>query len=737
MTRFLFDDLLGAVACVALFAALAYASWLAAARLVPPEREPVRVSVRWSAAAVAAAWSMVALFWLLAPVGLFRIGVVLPTVALAALLLHRALPPAFDAGALARADARRLADLARSIGGSFAAWPLGALAGVAAIRFVRGTAAPNLGWDSLTYHLYKAGRWAQLGDLAAQPAPDAWSYYEYFPVTGDLLWAWVMLPLRSDALVTAGGCAVWLALLLGVYATARELGAPERRAALAAGAIGSLPSVLGYLSSGYVDNTVAALFALGALFAIRAWRHGSVTEAPLAAAAFGLMLGAKLTAAAFFLAGIALALAGLLRGAATARAKATTLLVGILFALAGYPAYHRAWVESGSPFHPFPISFGGVVLSEGLEISAVAAESIYGHESLGLESAVAFWPYLLWEPSWSGAFLGPGLGLVSVAVLAVLGLVAALRRPGLRAPALFLLACAVLTAAGFFSGNMEVFRTTLKVTTAGRYLTVGVVAAAMLGAAWAGRIGGALWCLAIVPGVLLAFPRGWAREEAVPDALVAVLLGVALLGLVAALRWGLRHARPAAAAVAVTVVLAAALVVLQPLRRAHRYPLYAATVDSSPLFHMHPLHAAYSSAWPIWKALDDGVSHRVAVVAGWDGIGHNWYRYPLLGGRLQNEVLYVPVTADGAIVDYWRRDELARRANVNAWVARLLAERVEVVVSLAPRTTIEDHWMRRLPGLFEPMVEVPGGFHAAYRFDPEAAVAALSGGSGGSGGAPP
>jgi hypothetical protein len=732
MTRALLADLLGAVTCVALFAALAHGSWLAAARLVPwcPEGGPARVSVRWSAAAVVAAWSMVALFWLLAPFGLFRLWVVLPAVVLAALLLHRSRPPGL--AALARGDAGRLAGLTRSIGGSYAAWPLGALSAVAALRFVRGTAAPNLGWDSLTYHLYKAGRWVQLGDLAAQPAPDAWSYYEYFPVVGDVYWAWVMLPLRSDALVTAAGCVVWLALLLGVYATARELGAPERRAALAAGAIGALPSVLGYLSSGYVDNTVAALFALGSLFAIRAWRHGSVREAPLAAAAFGLMLGAKLTAAFFFVAGVALAVAGLLRGAAAARAKAMALLIGILVALAGYPAYHRAWVERGSPFHPFPISFGGVVLSEGLELSSVAAETIYGREGFGLASPMGFWRYFLWEPSWSGAFLGPGLGLVLVAVLAVPGLIAALRRPGLRTPALFLLACAVLTAAGFLSGNMEVFRTTLKVTTAGRYLTIGVVAAAMLGAAWAGRLGGALWSLAILPGVILAFPRGWAREEAVPDALVAVLLGVAFLGLVAAARWGRGRAGPVAAAVAASVVLVTALLVLQPLRRAHRYSLYAATVDMSPLFHMHPLHAAYSSAWPIWRALDDGVPRRIAVTAGWDGIGHNWYRYPLLGGRLQNRVLYVPVTRDGSIVDYWRRDEVGRRADLGPWLARLVVERVDVVVSLTPRDTIEDHWMRGLPDLFEPMLVVPGDLHAAYRFDADAAYAALTRGGGGS-----
>jgi hypothetical protein len=181
---------------------------------------------------------------------------------------------------------------------------------------------------------------------------------------------------------------------------------------------------------------------------------------------------------------------------------------------------------------------------------------------------------------------------------------------------------------------------------------------------------------------------------------------------------------------AAVVVLALGCAALGSLRAAHRYELWEAAADREVrTFHMHPLHAVYTAAWPIWRELDSGAGggegHRLAVTAGWDGLGHNWYQYPLLGSRLRNRVLYVPVTADGSIVDYRTPEDVARRASLPAWLARLVGERVDHVVSLAPRSTLEDSWMRRLPGLFEPVITTPGGFHVLYRFDRPAAVQAL------------
>jgi hypothetical protein len=717
-----FSDLVGALAATGLGAAVLWTSYLVGARFVPRGEG---VSARWCAAAVAAFWLLTAAFWLLVPFGLFRLPVALVLWLALAALVHRRLAPVLVPRSLLASDLRRVRQAAWGLARSPAGWVLAALALVAAVRLLRGTAEPPLGWDALTYHLYKAGRWVQLGTLAPQPAPDAWSYYEYFPVVGDGYWAWAMLPLRSDALITAMGTAIWGTLLLGTYASAREMGAPPARAALVGGAVGAMPSVLAYLSSGYVDNTVAALFALGTVFVLRVWRRRTVTEAPLAFAALGLMLGAKLTTAAFFALGTVTVAVAVVRSAATARTRRIVLLGCLAAAAAGYPAYQRAWVEQGSPFHPFRIALGDVVLSPGVGAATVLAGEMETWSGFDVPTRAAFWRYFLYLPKLAGSFLNPGPGAVILTALGLVGLVAAFRR-GRRAEAAFLAACGLLMIAGFLSSNMETFRTTLKVTTSGRYVTIGFVAAAVLGAAWSGPIARVLWIAAVVPGLVLAFPTAWVREELPAVARVAAILVAVVAGLLLAAAWWRRRGARALPAVAACLVVVAGIAAVVAVRREYRYPLYAATVDAAdPLFHMHPLHPGYTAAWPIWRALDEGAPHRLAVTAGWDGLGHNWYRYPLLGSGLQNRVLYVPVTADGSIVDYRLREEVARRASYGAWLARLVEERVEYVVSLAPRNTVEDYWMRNAPAIFTPEVTIPGDFHVAYRFDREAALAAL------------
>lgn len=720
----LLTDLARGVAAVLLFGAVAWASYLVAARLVAADAHR---SARLAATAVAACWLLTAAFWLLVPFGGFRLPVALVLFAGLAVALHRLLGRGAEPRARLRRDlshARaRLVAVVRTPSG----WALGGLALVAAVRLLRGTASPPLGWDALTYHLYKAGRWVQLGDLAPQPAPDAWSYYEYFPVVGDALWAWAMLPVSSDTLITAAGFLVWVGLFLGVYAGGRELGATPERAALAGGAVCALPSALPYLSSGYVDNTVAAFFALGALFTIRVWRRGDLREAPLAVGALGLMVGTKLTSAAFFALAVVVVVVAILRSGAAPRTRRLVLLACLAAAVAGYPSYQRAWVEQGSPFHPFRIAFGDLVLSEGVEAAAGLAEEIRSWPGYRLESATAFWHHFFLATKGAGGYLNPGPGGAILVVLGLLGAVVAVRDPRRRLAALFLLACSLLMVAGFLSGNMETFRTTLKVNTAGRYVTIGFVAAAILAASWPGSLARALLGVAVITSAVLALPRGWVAAEVPAVVGVGAVTTAVAAVLAVSLWWWRRTGRWLLPAVAAVLAGVAGLAAVESVRRDHRYAIYEAAADSvDPLFHMHPIHRLYASAWPLWRALDDPSPRRLAVTAGWDGLGHNWYRYPLLGSRLQNRILYVPVTADGGIVDYRESDELARRASFAAWLERLVEAEVDHVVSLAPRTTIEDFWMRQATEIFEPAVAELRGLHVAYRFDRQAALAALA-----------
>jgi hypothetical protein len=158
-----------------------------------------RISVRWATTIAIALWLEVTIFWVLAPWGLFRWQVLLPSL-LGLFILTLAISDGVG-GLLAevRSDLATAAGFLRTQVRGPGGWPLVLLAMVAGARMLRGSGSPPLGWDSITYHLLRAGRWVQDGALVKEIAPDAWSYYEYYPVTGDILWAWAFLPFLATA----------------------------------------------------------------------------------------------------------------------------------------------------------------------------------------------------------------------------------------------------------------------------------------------------------------------------------------------------------------------------------------------------------------------------------------------------------------------------------------------------------------------------------------------------------
>jgi hypothetical protein len=144
-------------------------------------------------------------------------------------------------------------------------------------------------------------------------------------------------------------------------------------------------------------------------------------------------------------------------------------------------------------------------------------------------------------------------------------------------------------------------------------------------------------------------------------------------------------------------------------RATFRYPIYRATVESTPApYDLIPL-APFVVAWQIWSDLDRAEPFRIAYAVGWDNFnGHTAFRYPLLGSRLQNTVLYVPPTGDGEVIDYRERDRLLARLDFRAWVRRLIEQRVEIVVAAVPGVP-KLGWMQSHPNVFVPFSKSPDG----------------------------
>lgn len=708
--------LVGGATTVVLAAALFLFGWSVAVRWLPPD---VRPSVRWSGAAIVSFTFITLLFWLLALMGLFRLAVVVPLAVASAAFAWRSAARATSPKSLLYNDLRAIGGVAREVLRSPAGWVLGAVTLVVAFAVVRGLMAPPLDWDGLTYHLVKAGRFVQVGALVTEQAPDAWQYYEYFPLGGDLQWAWALLPFRDGLLIALVSALQWLGAVVGLYASARELGAGPSRATAVATSIAALPAVVVFLSSSYVDNLTLTFFALGSVFVLRVL-GGAVAEAPFAAAALGCMVGVRVTTLPL------LGLAGLLLPWAIARSrvprrrKTLLLATSLAVTLVGSPSYLRAWWEKGSPLHPLRVVVAGHEISRGEpELERTLADQIWRTPVARPDQPR--WSQLLHAPrqkfGWY-ANLGPGVALLPL--VAAAGTFGLLRRRRWGALAWLLVAAGVMLGA-LWTSEMAVYRVSHWSHTVGRLLLPGLAALALLAAGGSGPRGEKLvaaWlALASALGLVWALPRGFSGAElgGLLAALGVFAFGLAVLGVLVA--WARRGGRPVQVGLAVMLVGTVALASLDRARSRQRYLLYE---DAAQLFgqiyFLHPLQKRYSAAWPIWRELDRREPLRLAVFAGWDGRGHNNYRYPLLGSQLQNEVRYVPITADGSIVNSRDRCQVEDRADRDAWLGRLVDQKIDVVVALAPTIGIESEWVESSPELFELLAIGGENSAVAYRF---------------------
>jgi len=149
----------------------------------------------------------------------------------------------------------------------------------------------------------------------------------------------------------------------------------------------------------------------------------------------------------------------------------------------------------------------------------------------------------------------------------------------------------------------------------------------------------------------------------------------------------------------------------------------------SQLFHSdYTLH--WFAGWRYWVDAADimDVPHqhlRVAVLGGAEQNQDNWFVYPFMGRRLQNEVVYVPPTGTGRLQNYdggqlWT--SLVQSSNYWAWRMRLAKLQISHVMSFRP-ASIELGWMEAHPESFERLAGAAGdwGLFAVRELDGHAA----------------
>jgi len=192
--------------------------------------------------------------------------------------------------------------------------------------------------------------------------------------------------------------------------------------------------------------------------------------------------------------------------------------------------------------------------------------------------------------------------------------------------------------------------------------------------------------------LLLYLPYGWSSTSAGGLALLLVAFGL----IAAVARTILRSIGPGnyrMAALAATGVVA--LLCLGRIRDQLRFELYRSD------FMIHPVHLYWLDAA---RAVDSSAERRrIAITSGPHEDLDNWLVYPFLGRELQNEVLYVPPSRDGAIHHFGRSDanaDYAQSADFTSWENRLRERGVTDVLSFRP-ASLELGWMESHPERFQ------------------------------------
>ncbi len=555
---------------------------------------------------------------------------------------------------------------------------------------------PPIGWDSLTYHAVKSALWVQRGGFAAIDAPGTWALYRDFWGGGEVLVAWAMLPFHDDTLAMAGQAACWLALGLATLVLARELGAREPYASSAAALVLATPTIRLQAATGYVEVVELLFMTSGLAFAVRFARRNRPQDLPFAGAALGLAAGVKFPCAP----PAALALALLVGIALWKRRSLERPLVWVAAAATAAAAGVLPWLgyaiaNSGAPFSPVPINVLGIEL--GRANPETLAHLAHPIPPQTLASAIDQLGTALFR-----GYESPG---AAAAVVALLGIVAIPRLSARGGPGVAIVATVLIASiAEYFSSGLATVRHEWPASSV-RFLLVPLVLGIVLSAA-AQRRGDALGGRAylwLVWGAAAVHFGTYAATSITPACaslvlglgLLAALLVIASRGLAAALP---SRARAAAGVGALAIFLTAGAVAHERARP-----------------EMARVGFVSSPIPPYWLRASRIVDEpdrprRIAVTSGpWVHSG-NWFAYPLLGSRLQNEVTYVALTRDGRVQHFGLPavdEEYARTADYASWLERLGDEGIDLVMSFSP-PSIELGWMEDHPDRFRRLDGDPG-----------------------------
>lgn len=674
-------------------------------RLVPSARTDLRLAT----SGAAAVWLLGVVAYLLLALGQFTpagaVGATLAFALGAGYLLY-------NSEETRRRTARDLS-VVRRFGGvlaqhKFAAFLVVLVGLVAGAHLLRSLVAPPMAWDSLTYRLTRAALWVTQGDVLAYQAPGAWTYYAFFAPLADLLSAWAMLPSHTDLFLPILWGGVWVVCLLAGYSILRQLEVERSTRLFAVLAAGTMPAIRAHIFVAYADNLVLALVLVAVALFIHMERDRALGAGIAAVVLLATAAMVKETPFLFIGAGGLLFLYLLWRDHRD-RAWAALGWVVLGSLLIAGPVVLYKWVMTGSPVYPLGLSLGD------LQIFAPNPEHAERPSMLGVFHEKGNLKPLVWG-GYGDWMRHVNVGVVVPFLLVAGALAAAVRWRQLRhkiCVAVFGLVSVGQIAFFFFKVHGSGFNVA-------RYAAPGLVLLILFVAFWRKAVAWVLLGAALIWHLVLWYPNNWSGADvaALTDFAAASWPFWAAAGLVLLYGLGKRRAVWAgctAAAVAIFVVSLA--VQLEPVRGEHRYEIYDAGGQSESFTNI-PVGGVYGQSYnsaAIWEAMDDPDDPaKIAVTAGWDGSGHNWFVYPFLGRRLQNEIVYAPVAEGGEVITPRLDKRWRREADFEAWYDRLIERDVDYLALLAP-PPLEFDWVRQHPDKFELIATARDARNRVYR----------------------
>lgn len=217
--------------------------------------------------------------------------------------------------------------------------------------------------DGPIYHLFFAERWWKSGSLGLIPIPFGENAATYFPASGDVWFAWLMVGWGGDQLAKVGQ-APFLALAAGaIYAMARLLGAGRSASLIATCAFATSTPLLVFSFEGNVDTIFVAGYALAFYFLMRYRLDGNLSDLILCGLAAGAAWATKPTAAVFVPPLLLAALLIVLTRPGQ-RLRGTLALVLSPLVMVGFWYGRNLWL-AGNPLYPTHLEVGGMTLLRG------------------------------------------------------------------------------------------------------------------------------------------------------------------------------------------------------------------------------------------------------------------------------------------------------------------------------------------------------------------------------------